>query len=64
MDTDSSVVMARGKEELGLGGGGKAGVAGWGDICNSVNNKNKGKKRNFLDICLNHSEGCKNIKSE
>ena len=44
MDADNSVVMARGKQ-WGLGGG-RQGV-GNGDICNSVNNKNKEK------ICIN-----------
>ena len=37
MDTDNSVLMARGK-----GDGGKRGRNG--DICNSVNNKNKEKE--------------------
>ena len=35
VDTDNSMVMAIGKGEQGLGRG---------DICNSVNNKIKGKK--------------------
>ena len=40
MDTDNRAAMARGKEKEGLGGGQKREN---GDICNSVNNKNKVK---------------------
>ena len=45
MDTDNSVVKARGKGQ-GLGGGGQRGRNG--DICNSVNNKNKEKNFNVI----------------
>ena len=39
MDTDNSVMMARRKGEQQLGERGQS-----GDMCNSVNNKNIGKK--------------------
>ena len=42
MGTDNSVVIARGKGKWGLRGREQRG--GNGDICNSVNNKNKEKK--------------------
>ena len=38
IDTDGSVVKARGTGVKGLGGGGQKG-GGKGDLCNSVNNK-------------------------
>lgn len=45
MDTGNSVLMTRekGELELGLGEGGQRGENG--DICKSVNNKNKGEKK-------------------
>ena len=50
MDIDKSVVMARGKVGAGgwwVGGGGQRGRNG--DICNSVNNKNK-RTKNTINL--------------
>ena len=48
MDPDNCVVMARGKEGVAWGpdGGGQRGEGG--DICNSVNSKNKEKRKKKL----------------
>lgn len=39
MDTNNSVMRAKGGGKAGLNEGGQKGAGGIGDICNSVNNK-------------------------